>query len=164
MEGKGVLRERGRGSGGRGRAGNGAGVPKCCGCDRGPGRGYGLGHGTDTLTNRKIRVVVLKSLFTATSSQPRPLAHQRQEAQERETTRRAGSLGAAARGMRRAGASSIPTAGQEHPSIPTATQHQEDGHMLPACWCSLCQPCSEPAHIHMCQQIPAAPSPISEGM
>lgn len=36
--------------------------------------------------------------------------------------------------------------------------------LLPACWCSLCQPCSEPAHIQMQRQILTASSPISEGM
>lgn len=66
--------------GGRGSAGTGAGVPKCCGCDRGPDRGYGLDYGIDTLTNRKIRAAVLKSLFTATSSRPWPLAPRQQEA------------------------------------------------------------------------------------
>lgn len=83
-------------------------------------------------------------------------------------------MGAAAQEMCGAGASlyptgrwehpTIPTAGQEHNTIPAAGQCQEDSHTLHACWCSLCQPCSEPAHIQMCWQIPAAPFPISEGM
>lgn len=82
-------------------------------------------------------------------------------------------MGAAAQEMCGAGASlypagrwehpTIPTAGQEHNTIPAAGQCQ-DSHTLHACWCSLCQPCSEPAHIQMCWQIPAVPFPISEGM
>lgn len=108
MEGEGVLRERRKSLGAEEVLGIGLVFPKRCGCDRGPGRGYGLDHGADTLTNRKIRAAVLKSLFTATSSRPWPLAPRWQEAQERETTRREGGLGAAAQGMRRAGASLHP--------------------------------------------------------